>query len=279
MDVHLFKHWFFLPKVYKPQDIASAVMLEKMIALVERAGGIVQERLFVVKPGCMILAESQITPEAQGVFDCFNVDTSRPQYEQLAEWNSRLTYLSFPKEKKSADAFNKRMAREFQHLSVHAPWTVTFLLAGVCVETSHELCAHGEARVARLTTSKTKAMNATLYRIQGTPEERECQKAYIRQQLTTREQFEQAHQPRATENGNELWNMTNCGSKATVLTYTMSLKDFHKFFIGRLNPAGNELEVQETCRLMCERLHDRYPLVIRTPDEYMGVNNGEKYRS
>ncbi len=57
----------------------------------------------------------------------------------------------------------------------------------------------------------------------------------------------------------------------------MSLKDFHRLFIGRLNNAGgNETEVQEVCGLMCEQLNAEYPLVVRTPAEYSGMTNKDK---
>ena len=70
----------------------------------------------------------------------------------------------------------------------------------------------------------------------------------------------------------------NLGCKATALTYTMSLKDFHKLFIGRLPASGNEHEVRDVCGRMCRLLHGRYPLVIRTPEEYAGMAHGEKYK-
>lgn len=45
-------------------------------------------------------------------------------------------------------------------------FVVTFLISGVTIETSLELVAHKEASVARLTSSKTHAMNLPLFRVQ-----------------------------------------------------------------------------------------------------------------
>jgi hypothetical protein len=57
----------------------------------------------------------------------------------------------------------------------------------------------------------------------------------------------------------------------------MALKDFHGFFLGRMGPAGNELEVREVVRLMAGQLHDRYPAHILAPEDYLRLSNGDKY--
>lgn len=257
-----------------------ALYLDRLIQLIEATGGIVEERQFVTKPGIVILEKTEVTPEAKTLFDLVNIDTARPEYEQAAEFKSRLTYLSFPEERKPADTFNERMARMYQHLSVHAPTYVTFLLAGISVETSMELIAHNEARVARLTSSKTKAMDETLYRVQGTPAEQEMQQNYLREFIAFRKAGEGRYLPRQTgADALEIWNRLNTGAKATALTYTMNLKDYHKLFIGRIPSAGNEAEVREVCAEMCNKLHTLYPLVIFSPEEYKEMNNGEKYKS
>ncbi len=63
----------------------------------------------------------------------------------------------------------------------------------------------------------------------------------------------------------------------------MSIKDLHKLFIGRISPHGNEQEVQEVCSMMCDLLHERYPLIIDKSEDYYKRNtapdtegNGEK---
>ena len=69
------------------------------------------------------------------------------------------------------------------------------------------------------------------------------------------------------------------GCKAVALTYTMSLKDFHKFFIGRCPKSGNEIEVRQLAKLMCDILHEEFPVIIKDFETYAGKSNGEKYHA
>jgi thymidylate synthase ThyX len=195
--------------------------------------------------------------------------------EQLAEFNSRLAYLSFRGSKACSRDFNYKIARELGHLSVHASMSATFLLAGVSLETSLELVAHHEAHVARLTSSKTKAMSEPLYRLQGTVDQRASQRDAIEKWVKLRSHPVACQSEEKTasslSSSLEFDNMLMPGCKATALTYTMNLKDFHKLFTGRLKDQGNETEVQEICMRMCLQLHDCFPLVIRSPDAYRDV--------
>jgi len=252
---------------------------DRLKSLIEASGGQLDETgLFVTKPGCQILNLTTETKEAEQLYNLFNIDTDRPLYEQRSEFKSRITYLAFRQQKMNSQDYNQKMAQEFQHLSVHSSTQVEFLIAGVSIETCLEFVAHGEARVARLTSSKTKAMDDTLYRIQGTPEEQEIQKRFTLSFLEMKKDFETQYQPRTkSSDGTELTNMLNLGTKANAFTYSMNLKDYHKLFIGRLSEHGNEKEVQEVCRMMCEELCERFPLVIKTPEQYYQMNNGSKY--
>lgn len=252
---------------------------EKMIKLILTAGGELDDtQRFVTKPGVSILNMTQETPHGKEIYSAFNIDTDRADYEQRGEFKSRITYLSFPNEAVNASDYNKKMAQEYQHLSVHSATHIEFLIAGVSIETCLEFVAHGEAKVARLTSSKTKAMDDTLYRLQGTADEQVLQKKLILEFLQLKRQYEQAHQPRTlSSNGTEFTNMLNLCCKVNAFTYAMSLKDYHKLFIGRLSTSGNEQEVQEVCTLMCEQLHQQFPLVIRKPNDYYAMNNGVKY--
>lgn len=57
------------------------------------------------------------------------------------------------------------MVEHHQHLSVFSSVVVTFLVAGISVETTLEFVAHHEGDVARITSSNTKAMNDCYYRV------------------------------------------------------------------------------------------------------------------
>lgn len=261
------------------KQINESSYRKKMIKLIQASGGELDEsRLFVLKPGCIILNLTQETAKGDDIYKTFNIDVNRPAYEQRAEFKSRITYLSFQSEAVHSSDYNKKMAQEYQHLSVHTATQVEFLIAGVSIETCLEFIAHTEAKVARLTSSKTKAMDETLYRLQGTEEEKELQKKLILDFINLKNEFEREHKPRnISTNGTEFTNMLNLCTKVTTFTYTMNLKDYHKLFIGRLSDHGNEQEVQEVCSAMCQQLHEQFPLVIRTPSEYYAMNNGIKY--
>jgi hypothetical protein len=199
-----------------------------MSLLVEESGGQIQDGLFVIKPGVMILAETQ--------------------------WKNQPS---------------TSLAKESQ---------VTFLLAGISLETSLEFIAHKEAKVARLTSSKTNAENIPLFRVQGL--DSWPQRKYLTEIMKQRVKFENAYQPRKTwEDGNEIFNISAPGCKTTALCYSMTLKDFHSLFIGRMGPNGNETEVREVVKIMATLLHERYPEHILSPGDYLAFNNAEKYKA
>lgn len=242
---------------------------EWLAKIIDTSGGVIEEGLFVVQPGIRILQESRLAPGAIEILGSLNIPSKRQEYEQVAELNSRLTYLSFRDEPDLDGKYLKRVAAEAQHLSVFATTYVTFIIAGISLECSMELIAHKEARVARLTSSRTIAMNDTLYSVRGTERERAWQKQTIARFLPTRQEQDGVSL--------EITNQANLGSKATALTYTMNLKDFHSLFIGRLPLGGNEEEVREVCGRMCDQLHDKYPLVILPVRYYEAMSNGRKY--
>lgn len=248
----------------------SRELLSEMIQL---AGGEVRENRFVIRPGVMLIVTSQVSDKAKQLMSLLSVDTRHPDYLLVGEFNGKLTYLS-TKEVDTLD-YNRKMARVYQHLSVYGPMTATFWIGGISLETSMELVAHKEATVGRLTSSKTKAMNQPLYRVFGPDADKQIQ--LINAVSKVREEFMQGHGHSSEQT--EWLNLNNIGSKATTLTYTMALKDFHKLFIGRLPEAGNETEVREVCTRMCQILHEEYPIVIRSPEEYRKMGNGEKYES
>jgi thymidylate synthase ThyX len=243
-----------------------------MHRLVVETGGAIEHDRFVTRPGCMLVASTTATPRGRALMTALNIGPGE-DYADLAELGSRLTYLAFkdspPDATRSAEYLTK-IALEAQHLSIFGASHATFLIAGIAVETSLELVAHREARVARLTTSNTKAMDAPLFRLQGTPEAQAAQRREILAMLGARSSEIETR---------ELSNMQNPGSKVTALTFTMCLKDFHTLFIGRLPEKGNEIEMREICTRMCEDLHAAFPFVIREPAFYAGLDNGKKYGS
>ncbi len=183
--------------------ITSMTPRECLARLVEVAGGVVEDGVFVRKPGVCLLADNTST---------------------------------------SAASFH------------------TFFIAGVSVETSMELIAHREAKVARLTTSKTKAMDQPLYRI--TDDQPRWQKECHRRAMAANRYLDR-HFTRETR------NMLHPGTKATALCYTMMLTDFHKLFLGRAPVEGNETEVREVIQQMHAALYALYPKVFNSWEWYV----------
>ena len=246
--------------------------------LISITGGTIED-IFVIKPGCILISKTEMTSNTHEIFNQLNIDTENNS-EALAEFNSRITYLSFKNILQDSKEYNYKMARMYQHLSVWGSQSATFLLTGISIETSLELISHNEASCSRLTTSRTKAMDNQLYSLNSVEyKNRELLINKIKMIDSQRKEVFKEIGENKTLKDRELVNMLSCGYKATSLTYTMSIKDFHKLFIGRLSDNGNEEEVRLICEMMCEQLYKLYPMVIRNPGEYYKMGNENKYKN
>ena len=121
--------------------------------VIANSGGLVSEGLFVLRTGVIITKRSFITTEAKNLFDILNIDINTSDAEQHAEFNSRLTYLSFKEEKSSSRNYNHKMIHGFGHRSVYNDEVVTLLIAGCSVETMLEFIADMLASQSRKTVS------------------------------------------------------------------------------------------------------------------------------
>ena len=253
------------------------------IKLITSTGGTVSDDTYVTKPGVAITKVSALTDAAKLVFETMNINTQNSEAEQSAEFNSRITYLSFKDEKDLTNRLNSNMVNKFQHLSVYNDEYITFLISGTAVETELEFIAHNEASVARLTSSKTNAQNEPLYKLISfdTSEEMlDIQKTMILKNIEMREELVAKHGTDfllKNKNNREVFNLLNIGSKAVSFTITMSLKEWHKTLIGRLSHSGVELDMLEIMEMVAGQLKDRYPEVIKTIPEYYEMGNGKKY--
>jgi adenylate kinase len=154
------------------------------------------------------------------------------------------------------------------HIGLEIPQNqVTFLIAGITVETSMELCAHNEASVARLTSSKTKAMDEPMYKILSNCDTHD-QKIFINKMIEMRTKNDFSREQK---------NIMNIGNKVTALTYTMTIENLHKLFIGRSKENGNETELREVIKLMVDQSHQLFPNLIKTWKEYLTMNNSCKH--
>ena len=244
--------------------------------LIEQAGGQVED-IFVLRTGVLMTKRSQITSAAAQLFETLHLDTTRADYEQHAEFNSRITYLSFPEEKQSAAAYHEKMIHQYGHRSIYNDEHVTFLIAGCAVETALEFIAHNEATIARLTSSKTKAQNAPLFKLLGNdPAFHEKQKQLIYNYIEAKEAAPIAHHQQAPNN--EYWNLLHFGNKVVSFTITMSIKDWHKTLIGRLCYQGVETDLRPIMETIALQLKEAYPLFFDTVEAYYQLGNQEKYQ-
>jgi hypothetical protein len=163
------------------------------------------------------------------------------------------------------------MLNQLKHYSPYASTHVTILVAGCTLETELEFVSHHEFSIARLTSSNTEAMDETLYRIM--PDKNDVSQYNVISAMVDK----RANKSYREYLGRELSNQLNLCNKCVAFCMTGSIKDFHKLFIGRMQPTGNETEVREICSMIANILHERYPQVIWSPEKYASLNdNGEK---
>lgn len=233
---------------------------QRLKKLIERAGGVVQNT-FVTVPGCMLWSATEPLADAVALMHDLGIDTSQPTDVQCAEFDARLTYLSFPKEAKDGRDFVEGVSQK-AHTSIFGRTFVTMLVAGVSIETELELISHPWDKDARLTSSDTKAMDQCLYRVSGEEVALQVRALNAIEDVLNREEFHVLSQ--------YIRNRLKPCAKALVLTIGMTLTEWNWVFGSRLQREGNEPEVLEIMERLCAILHERYPLIIQTVAAYRG---------
>lgn len=115
------------------------------------------EDKFIREIGVIVLNNHDgLTEEAINLFEDLNIDLSQGTFLALSEFNSKITYLSFNSKREDYHDF---IINKLKHLSPYSLNTPTVLVVGCSIEGSLEIIAHNEAKIARLTSSKTNAMN------------------------------------------------------------------------------------------------------------------------
>lgn len=235
--------------------------------LIELSGGIVEENKYVSQSAVVLKSYTKLSEEFLEIIKNMNISQEQEEYLQNAEFCGRITYLSFLDNQVSTpETFPKKMI-ELGHLSVFNDIEVSFLIAGVSIETMLEFVAHNEGKIARLTSSKTDAQNECLYNI-NLKEEKEFLSNLEKNKDKMKEIL-----------SNERINMLSSGTKAVSFTISMSLKDWHKTLIGRLSKNGVETEMLEVCEKIAKKLKEKYPILILDIEDYYVLNNAKKYHS
>lgn len=145
--------------------------------------------------------------------------------------------------------------------------SVSILITGQAIETSLEFIAHGEAKCARLTSSKTNACNFPMFSVVSG--DYEMMKAVKRYYMTRTNELK----------SNETRNMTFPCNKGSFMVYTVKLSDLHNILIGRAKGSGNETQVIEIAHRIISLLHPIYPNFIKDLSYYLDktVTNTSKY--
>jgi hypothetical protein len=228
--------------------------------LIELAGGKVEDGI-VIEPGVTLIAKTSLTDEAKNIFEKMKVNS-------LPDFNSKITYLNFK------DKNLEEIVANLGHLSIYNDTYVTILIAGISVEAELELVAHNEFKIARLTSSRTKAQSEPLFVLpEAFKNEKEKFKKYINDLIQLRKKY--FNEP---QNKDELEAYNYVPYKAVSLTMSGSIKDFHKTMIGRLSDYGVEIEVQNIFKKINEILRKEFPNIIKDVDYYYSLNNDSKYK-
>ena len=251
-------------------------------SLIEAAGGEVVEcrkgrKRFVTNPGVVLPYDRrQFAASFLPVLEQLRVDPVQDVPTQLAEFLARLTYLSRgPNEGRQGDRFVHKVALDFGHGGIAGLESEPVLFAGVSDEIVKELLSHehGEvvaARVGRLTSANTAAMEETLYVVSPIPQFQAREILFIEEYLDWSDEFNRRNPVpvMSAQYRKEHVGRLNLGIKATTVTIAMSTMNWKWLFMGRLKSDGNEDEVRRIAARACLLLHQRYPLAIAHPREY-----------
>lgn len=230
--------------------------------LIEVGDGTVVEDRFVTRPGVLVWSVTRPTHAALAVLADLNIEPVADASTRLAAFDARLTYLSFKDTLSDETAFVSRVLK-MGHDSIYDRQFVTVLVAGVSLETVMEVVSHPSARIARLTSSNTKAMDQCLYRVSP--------KTPRSEQLVLTSVLQALH--RATLNtrlSRYVRNRLKPGARVGAFTVGMTLREWNWVLGSRLQLNGNEPEVIELMERICALLQPIAPLLIKTPAEYRG---------
>ena len=228
--------------------------------LIISAGGKIEDGI-VLEPGVALLAKTELSQKGKEIFEKLNVYS-------IPDFNSKITYMNF------VDKNLENIVSNLGHLSIYNDTYITFLIAGISLEAELELVAHNEAKIARLTSSRTKAQLEPLFVIPEAYKNNVINfKKYINEILKIRNTLFES-----PNNKDELEAYNNLPYKAVSLTMSMSLKDWHKTMIGRLSNEGVEIEVQNIFKKIHSILKKNYPTFIKDIEWYYQQNNNTKYK-
>lgn len=232
---------------------------------------------YITTPGIFKLKETRFVEGAAEIMSVFGVNQTDIPCNQSAEFNSRLCYLQVASSEK-LNTLVQDMIHKYGHLSVFGDWSVSLLIVGLSDECLKELIAHHEIHTSRLTSSKCSAQadwaNLT-FRVSGTETQIETQLKAL--------SFAMDAIQRGKDKGNfeglsmEQVNNLVPACKVSACVATATVKDWHKFIIGRFPVSGNEYQIRDLAHRLAAYFHSEYPdSIFPSMEEYAKMTNKDK---
>lgn len=224
--------------------------------LIQYAGGIVENDLFVSKFGVKLITETKsvIPPD---ILDVFQIDKSSSESHNILELNSKITFMNC---NKKDDNYVERLYNDLGHTSISSNFHVGFLVAGVTGETLLEFVS-SVANISRLTTSRTMANKDTLYLVED-----EIDKLYVEKFIELRRNYLIS---RSIKNKDPLdkdeiekRNRFNLFTKVLSFTISMSLDNW-KWYLDKKINSDYELEFKKVCIEIRDILIGKYSSFIK----------------
>jgi len=232
---------------------------------------------YITAPGIFKLKETRFVEGADRLLAVFGVNQVDIPCNQSAEFNSRLCYLQVANPEKP-NTLVQDMIHKYGHLSVFGDWSVSLLIVGLSDECLKELMAHHEIHTSRLTSSKCMVQNDwanLVFRVFGTEQQIETQLKGL--------SFAMHSLQLAKEKGNfegmttEQVNNLVPACKVSACVATATIKDWHKFIIGRFPVSGNETLIRDLAHRLAAQFHREYPdSIFPTMEEYAKMTNKDK---
>jgi len=246
--------------------------LEIQTREIEAGRGEIIGQLYVNKTAHLVIAETKLDELARNLFSDLNVLESAVDAHQLAEAFSRQTYLNYPKSKQLSSNLVQKVVELAGHRSVTKGTVIVQLFAGVSLEAAISMVALGGG-IARLTSSKTQAMDATLYKLNSNENNYSQQIAAIEAFLKLRRQIDDRYKPLTlTENGREFFNMYNLLSKCISFFHVMDAKQLNTILKKIAQNEQKSNEISKLAELSANSLSARsYSPIIYPWDTYINM--------
>lgn len=239
---------------------SKAVQIQREQLLLTSAE--ISSGLFIEKPGFSLIAATNTTEVGQSILSKLGIDTQSDPSMQLSEAYARQTYLNFLPSPSNQKKFLHRVIHEAGHRSVTKGFCVTSLFAGISIKSAIEIIQLGGA-VGRTTSSKTKAMDATLYAVQGTPTQKKYLRNMIVDFLLVREAIQEEFSPiTLSKDGREFFNMFNLQSKAVSFFHTMNLKEWYTSFKQLAARSNENPELRKAAEISNQILYHNFSDIL-----------------